>query len=356
MITDIRQHSRRIPMKELPRKMSIALGVMAVGFAVSIGAHYTGACMGMPFALAALSARRAALLMAPLAFAGAALASHGAEHTVADRITSARLHTSAEVVVIAVAAAITIAYNRLRVPTSTVQILVFCLTGVALATGVGVHWATIGVLTMVWVAVPPLAFVLGFTVRRPQSRHVPARDTRTKVAPSPVAATQRSSTRVGSLDWFGVALAVVGVAASFTMGANDVANASGSLVGTRVISPLAAGALCGAGFAVGVVGWGRPMLSRLAFDIVEVDRQTDVATQAVQAAVVLATAGLGLFTPMNQAMVGANGRRDCANGCHTVRMTTLVAIGRGCLAGPAAALATAFVATRLLIATGAGLR
>lgn len=54
--------------------MTVLLVVLAVSFAWSIGSHYTGACMGMPYALGAISARNALLLTAPLAPAGAARA------------------------------------------------------------------------------------------------------------------------------------------------------------------------------------------------------------------------------------------------------------------------------------------
>lgn len=47
------------------------------------------------------------------------------------------------------------------------------------------------------------------------------------------------------------ALIVVGGAASFVMGSNDVANATGSLVATRTFSPLVAGVVGGGGLALG---------------------------------------------------------------------------------------------------------
>lgn len=62
--------------------MTALLIVLAIGFAFSMGAHYTGACMGMPYALHAISARRALLIMAPLTLLGATFASHGVENTV----------------------------------------------------------------------------------------------------------------------------------------------------------------------------------------------------------------------------------------------------------------------------------
>jgi PiT family inorganic phosphate transporter len=142
--------------------VTVVLVVLAVAFAWSMGAHYTGACMGMPHALRALSAWQALVIMAPLAWLGATLASHGVEHTVAERLTARPLGIGAEIVVIGVAFALTTVFTQLKVPTSTIQILVFAVAGAALGEGVGVAWSTIGVLAVVWVAAPVVAAALGF--------------------------------------------------------------------------------------------------------------------------------------------------------------------------------------------------
>ena len=119
--------------------MTALLIALALAFAWSMGAHYTGAVMGMPHALRAIGAWQALLLMAPLTLLGATFASHAVERRVGSGLTGARLSVTQLVVVIGVAFALTTAFNRLRVPTSTIQILVFSVVGVALATGSGVH-------------------------------------------------------------------------------------------------------------------------------------------------------------------------------------------------------------------------
>ena len=133
--------------------MTALLIVLAVGFAWSIGAHYTGAVMGLPHALRAIGAWQALLLMAPLAFLGATFASHEVEKRVGSGLTDGRLSVSQQVVVIGVAFAVTTFFNRFRMPTSTIQILVFSVVGVALATGTGVSWSSIEHLVGVWAAV-----------------------------------------------------------------------------------------------------------------------------------------------------------------------------------------------------------
>ncbi len=298
--------------------MTALLIALAVGFAWSIGAHYTGAVMGMPHALGAIGAWQALLLMAPLAFIGATFASHAVEQRVGSGLTDVRLSISEEVVVIGVAFALTTVFNRLRAPTSTIQILVFAVVGVALAAGRGVRWSAIGHLAIVWVSAPLAAFLLGGLLTRGLD-------------------LVSLGGRIGS------ALVAVGAVAAFAMGANDVSNASGALVGTGIFSPLAAGAVGGAGIALGVLTWGRPLLRRVAFELVVVDRAMATAAQLVQAAVVLAAVGFGFFTSMNQALVGAMAGAGVARGREAVHVQTLLSIPVAWVLGPAGSIAAGYV-------------
>ncbi|HJQ73625.1 MAG TPA: inorganic phosphate transporter [Gaiellaceae bacterium] len=297
--------------------MTALLIVLAIGFAWSIGAHYTGAVMGMPHALRAIGAWQALLLMAPLALIGATFASHAVEKRVGSGLTAGALSVRQQVVVIGVAFAVTTFFNRFRMPTSTIQILVFSVVGVALATGTGVTWRSIERLIGVWAAAPVVAIALGFLLTLLLDR-------------LPLGG------RIGA------ALVAVGAVAAFAMGANDVSNASGALVGTGTFSPLAAGAIGGAGIAAGVLTWGKPLLRRVAFEIVEVDRAMATAAQLVQAGVVLAAVAFGFFTSMNQALVGAMAGAGFARGRETVHLSTLLSILQGWVLGPAASIAAGY--------------
>lgn len=355
------------------------LVIVAIGFAFSMGAHYTGACMGMPYALKAVSAWRALTIMAPVTFVGAALASHGVEHTVGHGLVAAPLTVPAQVIVVAVAFALTSLFNVLRVPTSTIQILVFTVVGVGLAARTGVMWSTIVALAVVWLAAPVVAVGLGYLLTRaldllptfraartPVGAHIDSRssvgartDSTGDGGGSPASADDQPSARSESrfragLD-LGLALTAVGAAASFTMGANDVANATGSLVGTGTFTPLTAGIIGGIGLAAGVLTWGRPLLHKVAFDIVTVDRPMATAAQLVQAAVVLCAVAFGLFTSMNQALVGAMAGAGLARGRQTVQKTNLYGILRGWLIGPAAGITAGFLIALAVHLGGAAL-
>lgn len=328
--------------------MTALLVVLAIGFAFSMGAHYTGACMGMPHALRAISARDALLVMAPLTLIGAAIASHGVEHTVGhDLLTGGGLSVPGLVIVLAVAFGLTSVFNVVRVPTSTIQILVFSVVGAGLAAGAGVRWATIGTLAVIWVTAPIAAGLLGYGLTRALDL-VPSIRVQAQVTGGTSGGGAAARTAGGPL---AAGLILVGGLASFTMGGNDVANATGSLVGTGTFSPLAAGLIGGLGLAAGVLTWGRPLLRKVAFDIVTVDRPMATAAQLVQAAVVLAAVAFGFFTSMNQALIGAMTGAGAARGRQTVHASALYGVLRGWLIGPGAAIALGYAITWLVAAT-----
>ena len=335
--------------------MTGLLVVLAIGFAFSMGAHYTGACMGMPHALGALSARRALVVMAPFTLVGATFASHGVEHTVGHGLlVGGGLSVTGLVVVIGVAFGLTSAFNTLAIPTSTIQILVFSAVGAGLAAGAGVQWGHIEELAVIWAAAPLAAIGLGYVFTKvldvvPGVRLEAAEEAAGR---APRGTAGGAATSAGA--WLAPALVVVGALASFTMGSNDVANATGSLVGAHVLGPLAAGFVGGLGLAAGVLTWGRPLLRRVAFDLVTVDRPMATAAQLVQAAVVLSAVGFGLFTSMNQALVGAMAGAGFARGRRSVHVATLVGILEGWVVGPGAGVALAYALTRLAVAVAGG--
>jgi len=269
--------------------IAFLLVAAAFGFAVSIGAHYTGACMGMPYAAGAIRAGRALLLMAPLALVGAVFASGAVVETVGHGIlltTSVALGLALAIVVSALV--LTSAYNFFTIPTSTIQILVFSTVGAGLAAGIAIHWSTIGTLLVLWAVAPFAAFGLGYLFVRAADHF----------RPRPTGTSNLTHAAV-------IGLVGVGAAASFAMGANDVANASGALVMTGLLGVMAAALIGGLGLALGVLTWGRPLLKTVAFDIVELDPRMAISSQLAQSTVILIAVAFGLFTSMNQALVGA---------------------------------------------------
>ncbi len=316
------------------------LVVLSLAFAWSMGAHYTGAVMGMPFASRSIRLWPALLSMSVLTIVGATLASHGVQETVGLHIVSASQVTVPMLIVMEFGAfLLTTVYTYAKVPTSTIQILIFCIVGTAVAASADINWTTIWHLALTWVLAPPAACLLGFVFTRLLDRLVPsARESYTD---------QRWSYLPGLL-------VLVGGAASFVLGANDVSNAVGVWSSVHVTSLLIAGLLGGIAMAIGALTWGQRILHRVAFDIVKVDLTMASAAQFVQALVVILAVTQGLFTSMNQALVGAMAGTGLARGRETVQTGTLVGIVKGWAISPISGFTLCFLLEHLLIAVGHG--
>jgi inorganic phosphate transporter, PiT family len=303
----------------------------AFAFAFSIGAHYTGACMGMPYAAGAIRPGRALLIMAPLTILGAVFASGAVEATVGHGILAGpTVALGLALAIVLSALALTSAYNFLTIPTSTIQILVFSTVGAGLGAGLSIRWGTIETLLVLWAVAPFAAFVLGYLIVRGSDRVAPAAPRSRQLAPYAVAG-----------------LVGVGAAASFAMGANDVSNASGAFVMTGLFGLMVAGLVGGLGLALGVLTWGRPLLQRVAFDIVQLDSRMAIGSQLAQAVVILVYVAFGFFTSMNQALVGAMIGSGMARHRSTVLWKAIRGILAGWAVGPVSGAALGFVVARL---------
>jgi inorganic phosphate transporter, PiT family len=318
--------------------VEIALVAAALAFAVSIGAHYTGACMGMPYAAGALRSAQALAIMAPASLLGAVFASGRVETTVGHGILLAsHVDYGLALAIVASALLLTSLYNFATLPTSTIQILVFSAVGAGLAAGVPIDWGTIGTLLVLWAVAPVGAFGLGYALTK-------ALDRRRR----PLAAT-------GALArpalW---GLTAVGTAASFAMGANDVSNATGSFVMTGLFSLGTAAFVGGLGLAAGVLTWGRPLLEKVAFRIVRLDPRMAIGSQIAQAGIVLAYTAFGYFTSMNQALVGAMLGAGTARGQATIYRRVVGEIALGWALGPVSGLAVGAALSTLVGHLGLG--
>lgn len=385
---------------------TVILFVVVVAFAWNLGVHYTGAVMGMPYAARAIALWPALALIAVFTVLGATFASGGVQETVGHHIIDDRLVTVPDAIVIVLAAgALTMLYNYLRIPTSTIQILVFCVVGVGLGGGIPIQWQTIGQLAIVWAVAPLAAFALGFLFTRLLDLLVPPAAAHAEVAAqlavgaaeeqsaasardassphtarrgelrtpqpagedSPLARAVpalalarhlppdvwQAAGKVGrptraALRLLPLLLVAVGIFASFVLGANDVANATGAFILTHTFPLMLAGLIGGLAMAVGTLTWGQRILHTVAFDVVKMDLSMASAAQGVQALVVLAAVTQGFFTSMNQALIGAMAGTGFARGRETVQRRQIVGILRGWLIGPLSGLALAFALETLV--------
>ena len=301
----------------------VIMALTALAFSWSMGAHYTGACMGMPYATKSIALRPALGLMAVTTLLGATFLSHKVLLHVGHGIVTGHMRVVPAIIVIGIAFLLTTIFTQARIPTSTIQILVFALIGTGSALGLQIKWAAILHLAMLWVLAPLVAGGLGFLFTRLFDR-------------MPGFSASESAPLIGQI------LVLVGAAASLTMGANDVANATAVFLSVHFSGALLAGLIGGLGLAAGVLTWGRPLLERVAFDVVKMDMTMATAAQLVQALVVLTAVSFGYFTSMNQALIGAMAGTGLARGRQTIDTKVISGIIRGWIIGPGAGFMLAY--------------
>jgi PiT family inorganic phosphate transporter len=256
--------------------------------------------------------------MAPLTLLGATFLSHKVLLNIGYGILLVpHLGTLTAISILSAAFLLTTLFTQRRIPTSTIQILVFSVIGAGLAQGLAIRWGLVLRLAVLWITAPFVAFALGYVFTK-------CLDLMPRFANS------------GSAGMIGGTLVIVGGAASLAMGANDVSNATAVFLTTGISGPLLAGALGGVGLALGVLTWGKPLLERVAFDVVKVDMSMATAAQLVQAMVVLTAVVAGYFTSMNQALIGAMAGAGVARGRETIDRRIIGGVVRGWLLGPVA--------------------
>jgi inorganic phosphate transporter, PiT family len=275
-------------------------------------------------------------VMAPLTLLGAFLASGGVETTVGHGLlASGTVSIALALGIVLSAFALTSLYNLVTIPTSTIQIFVFSVVGAGLARGIPIEWHTIELLVLLWAIAPVAAFAVGYCLVRLSDRFL-----------------RPSGHASGLPRAAATALIAVGAAASFAMGANDVSNATGSFIMTGLFGPMTAGLIGGIGLATGVLIWGRPLLQRVAFDIVRLDARMATSAQFAQAAVILGYVTFGFFTSMNQALVGAMIGTGVARGQKDIHLKAVQGILMGWAIGPASGAALGFLSVLALVHLG----
>src|SRR6185312_503110 len=110
----------------------------------------------------------------------------------------------------------------------------------------------------------------------------------------------------------------------------------------------------GIAMAIGALTWGQRILHRVAFDIVKVDLAMASAAQFVQGFVVILAVTQGLFTSMNQALIGAMFGTGLARGRETVQTSTLLGIVKGWAISPISGFTLCFLLEHLLRSLGHG--
>lgn len=226
----------------------ILLSGLYVGWA--LGANDGANCMGTAVGARVRTLRQAVVLVSVFGFLGAVLLGDRVILTVGkgivplDRIDSSLAMHIALAAMFATGTWILVA-TYLRLPVSTTHSAVGAVAGAGVAAGsVPIYWSKFLDIFLAWVLTPVGSALLGLIIYKLLAYWL---------ARFPL----RSNKPIEHL------LTLSGIYMAFSWGANDVANATGPMVGAGLLSGRAAAAMGGVAIALGVAGWGYKVMETI---------------------------------------------------------------------------------------------
>lgn len=202
--------------------LTYAAFIIALFFALNIGASGAAASISVAYGSGAIPNKRKALLLCGIAiFAGAAIGGSEVVKTIGTGIIPQELLSDKIVLIILGSAALSLFIaNILGIPLSTSEITVGSVVGVGVAYQ-ALYINNILVIVSFWILIPAVAFILavivGKLIRKLEKRY-------------PGLNTSRSQKIIS------IFVIIVGFFEAFSAGMNNVANAIGPLVGANLIS------------------------------------------------------------------------------------------------------------------------
>ena len=295
------------------------LGGLYLGWA--LGTNDAANAFGTAVASRIISLRRACILCALAVMVGATLQGAGGIRT----LSTLAHQTQSTLLIVAVSAAITVTLMTiLRLPISASQAIVGSIVGVGLATG-HVHWQGLGKVVLCWLATPLGAMgiscviyvLLDLVIRRVPMGML----TRDKIL------------------WSGLVL--MGTYASYALGANNVANATGIFSGQIGMTDRELAFLGGGAIALGVMTFSRRVMMTVGSGVMRLEAFTALVAVSSMALTVHAFAIIGVPVSSSHAIIGAIMGIGLMRGAHLVRFRILRNIIYGWLLTPVVSLVLA---------------
>ncbi len=259
----------------------------------SIGANDAANCVGAAIGSRKISFRIGIILTAIFGFLGAILIGHRVVKTVGKGIVPLDKLDPNIAIYIALAACFgaglwVIFATYLRIPVSTSHSIVGAVGGAGLALGAPIIWAKLMNIFIGWVATPfgsaLIAFVCYYPFRFILYRLIPSRF-RDK--------------------GFTILIVLVSAYLAFSWGGNDVANATGVIMGSGMTSSLMATLIGGTAIVIGVTTWGYKVIETVGFKITRFIPMMTIVAQFASALNVYFYTMLGIPVSTSHSIVGA---------------------------------------------------
>ncbi|GAB6136699.1 inorganic phosphate transporter [Thermococcus prieurii] len=268
----------------------LAIAILAVAFYIAwnIGSNDSANAMGTAVGSGILSFRQATLTIAIFVVLGAYLKGYKVMKTVGEGIVPEGFLTMEMALIALLAAGIWVTIATVRgLPVSTTQSIVGGVIGVGLAMKAPVNWFTLGKIAAAWVISPILSGILAAILYKFYSKVI------------------SEIKSVSTIEALYKALAILGGSyMAFNFGTNEVANASGPIVGAGFLEPKTAGVLVAISLAIGSLTFSYAVMHTVGKKITALGPISAFAAQFGSAISVSLANFLGLPVSSSQSIVG----------------------------------------------------
>jgi sulfate permease len=263
--------------------------VIALFFAMNIGASGTAASMGAAYGSDAIKSKRAAMfLVAVGALLGAVIGGGEVVKTISGGIIpSSLLDTNTVVIVLAASTLTLFTANLMGIPLSTSEVTVGSLVGVGIAYQT-LYVKHLMVIFFFWILVPVAAFAGAFLL----GKAISAAERRWPQLRTSGSPWER---------WLKFLLVSCGVYEAFSAGMNNVANAVGPIVGAGMLSVSEGIWLGGLAVAAGCIILGGRVLETNGKKITNLSLLQGSAVSTTGGTLVIAASLFGIPVPLTQA-------------------------------------------------------
>lgn len=259
----------------------------------SIGANDAANCVGAAIGSRRVSFLSGVVIAALFGFLGSVLIGHYVVKTVGRGIVPLDKLDPHLALYIALAACLgagiwVIFATYLKMPVSTSHSIVGSVGGAGLAVGAPVFWEKLYSIFICWIFTPVGAFIIAFVLYHPLRiilyRIIPRRF------------------RERGLTWI---IVLASAYSAFSWGGNDVANATGVVMGSGLTSAFVATVIGGIAIAVGIFTWGYKVIETVGFKISRLIPMMTIVAQFASALNVYLYTILGIPVSTSHSIVGA---------------------------------------------------
>ncbi|MDI6737197.1 MAG: inorganic phosphate transporter [Nanoarchaeota archaeon] len=311
--------------------LTILIIICGIFVGWAIGTNDAANCMGTAVGAGLTSYRKAAWIVAFMALLGAVISGRAVAKTIGKGIVDSSAIPLISILAVLIAAGLYVTIMTfLSLPVSTTQACIGGISGVGLLLGAGVKWFTLTKIFLLGFVTPVIALVCSYLIYKLYAR---------------IAALKPFLFIEKFLGW---AVLLSGAFLAYSMGANNLGNSMGLVIGSNLLGMFTAGIVGGAAMGLGSVTLGTRVMKTISSRITELSAHSAFAAQAGSALAIYALTYFGVPTSTSFSIVGGVAGVGLVKGVGTLQKDTLKRILAGWVLTPVATAIIAIILFKIL--------